>query len=146
MTQADVVWRIPSDYNCMYLASLIGDYFINQHCIQNIESCFEAFWSKHKRYNNINNSIDKIVVIKYTVCKRFKCLKNLNFFYKNLINLGTSIYVQVNRSLPKLQVYWNHSCFRNFEFRTSISTSVLLCLLPTHPWKVISLVLTSGVF
>ena len=61
--------------------------------------------------NNIINSIDKIVVIKYTVCKRFKYLKNLNdfFFYKNLINLGTSIYVQVNRSIPKLQVYRNHS-------------------------------------
>ena len=49
MTQADVVWRIPSDYNNMYLASLIGDYFIDQHCIQNIKSCFEAFWSKHKQ-------------------------------------------------------------------------------------------------
>ena len=97
--------------------------------------------------NNIINSIDKIAVIKYTVCKRFKCLKNLNdFLNKNLINLGTSIYVQVTRSIPKLQVYRNHSCFRNFEFRTSISTSVLLCLLPTYPWKVISLVLTSGVF
>ena len=51
MTQADVVWRIPSDYNYMYLASVIGDYFIDQHCIQNIESCFEAFWSKHKQQN-----------------------------------------------------------------------------------------------
>ena len=29
MTQADVVWRIPSDYNYMYLASLIGDLFID---------------------------------------------------------------------------------------------------------------------
>ena len=32
-----------SDYNYMYLASLIGDDFIDQHCIQNIKSCFEAF-------------------------------------------------------------------------------------------------------
>ena len=48
------------------------------------------------------------------------------FFYKNLINPSTSIYVQVKRSIPKLQVYRNHSCCRNFEFRTSISTSVLL--------------------
>ena len=56
--------------------------------------------------NNIINSIDEIVVIKYTVCKRFKCLKNLiDFFNKNLINLGTSIYVQVNRWIPKLQAY-----------------------------------------
>ena len=44
MTQADAVWRIPSDYNYMHLASLIGNLkFIDHHCIQNIESCFEAF-------------------------------------------------------------------------------------------------------
>ena len=40
MTQADVVWPIPSDYNNMYMASVISDLFIDQHCIQNIESCF----------------------------------------------------------------------------------------------------------
>ena len=36
MTQADVVLHIPSDYHYMYLASLIGDEFINHHWIQKI--------------------------------------------------------------------------------------------------------------
>ena len=49
MTQADVVWHTPPDYNYMYLASLIGDLFIDHHCIQNIESRFEAFQSKYKQ-------------------------------------------------------------------------------------------------
>ena len=72
------------------------------------------------------------------VCKRFRCLKNINdffFFIKNLINLGTSIYVQVNRSIPKLQVYRDHSCFRNFEFRTSLSTSVFALSSAYTPLK-----------
>ena len=43
MTQANVVWRIPSDYNYMFLTSLISDLFIDHHCIQNIEFCFDVF-------------------------------------------------------------------------------------------------------
>ena len=59
----------------------------------------------------------------------------MTFFHKNLINLGTSIYVQVNRSIPKLQVYRDHSCFRNFEFRTSLSTSVFALSSAYTPLK-----------
>ena len=45
MTQADAVWSKSSDYNCMYLASQIGDYqSITLH--SNIDPCFGVFYLK----------------------------------------------------------------------------------------------------
>ena len=60
MTQADVVWRIPSYYKYVYLASLIGDQWIDHHCIQNIF----LFWGFLLKAWTTINFIDKIVVIK----------------------------------------------------------------------------------
>ena len=45
MIQADVVLHISSDYNYMYLASLICDH-INHHCIEKIEYGFVCFLVK----------------------------------------------------------------------------------------------------
>ena len=53
MTQADVVLRKQLDYNCMYMASKIGDYrsIITLH--SNIEPYFEAI---SQNINNCYNS------------------------------------------------------------------------------------------